>query len=354
MLHNSKIVLQALALTALLCVASAIQIAAAKSPPKPQGLWVANEDNVSEFQGESLDESGDPNPKAAADLKGYGGLLSLTFDRHNDLWFTEIWTGSGAIFEVTHANLVSSKSGEPTKRRIILPGGPGVVNVGWLGLGFDSAGNLFVSNTSGQLLEMPAKQLNEKHPTPKILFTSKSFFPGQVRFDASNNLWVTQMHQQVWRFAPADRVEVGSSNPSLKVDIPNALAPVDFAFDSSGNLWIAGPAAGVDTIEMISATDLTGSGEISPPAAETITSSAFGSPGVATCLGGVAFDRSNDLWVSVRPPNIACDAETQVVEFSPQQLSAGGDLDPSVTIGQNSEQTNLLVPSSIGFGPAVK
>ena len=115
-----------------------------------------------------------------------------------------------------------------------------------------------------------------------------------------------------------------------------------------GNLWIAGAdfTVGIlDEIEMISAADLIGAGEVSPPFAVTITSAAFGTePGLAggICLGGIDFDHSGDLWASAH-----CDPETHLMEFTPSQLSLGGDLTPSVTISPNSRKTTwpILVRS---------
>jgi hypothetical protein len=49
-----------------------------------------------------------------------------------------------------------------------------------------------------------------------------------------------------------------------------------------------------------------------------------------------------------------CKADAQLVEFTPSQLSLGGDLTPSVTISPNSMKTNLAHPGPIRFGPTVK
>jgi hypothetical protein len=105
---------------------------------------------------------------------------------------------------------------------------------------------------------------------------------------------------------------------------------------------------------MIPASDLGGSGQISPSASVMVTSSAFGLlVGTGSCLGGIDFDRSGDLWVSVGAKNADCEANTQVVKFTPGQLGTGGNLTPSVTIGENSKATNLFLPGPLRFGPAV-
>ena len=54
------------------------------------------------------------------------------------------------------------------------------------------------------------------------------------------------------------------------------------------------------------------------------------------------------LWVG------ECQEVAQLVEFTPDQISAGGNLIPSVTINQNITETNLFVPGPIRFGPTIK
>jgi hypothetical protein len=42
----------------------------------------------------------------------------------------------------------------------------------------------------------------------------------------------------------------GAANPGLMVDLPDALDLTDLAFDSSGNLWLAGSGSHRDAIEI--------------------------------------------------------------------------------------------------------
>jgi hypothetical protein len=174
-----------------------------------------------------------------------------------------------------------------------------------------------------------------------------------MRFDASDNLWVSAS-DQLWRFAPSDRAVGGPLNPSLIVNLPANFGVGDIAVDSSGNLWLAGGdfTLGLeDEIKMISAADLGGSGQITPPIQVTITSSAFGGePGLpgGICLGGIDFDHFGNLWISAH-----CDPETHLIEFTPSQLSIGGDLTPSITISPNASKTNIAFPGPIRFGPTV-
>src|SRR5260370_12416660 len=189
---------------------------------------------------------------------------------------------------------------------------------------------------------LPSQIKKSGGSTPNVLITSQNFVPQGIRFDGSDNLWVGEIQLpfnpsnplQLWRFSPGDRASSGSANPGLTVDLPDLFFFVDVAFDQGGNLWLAGPGSHADALEMISASDLTGTGEIAPAAAVTITSSAFGLlVGTGSCLGGVDFDGSGDLWVSVGTNNAYCNGNTatHVVEFTPSAVSPGGNLNPSRT-----------------------
>jgi hypothetical protein len=357
--QNLRCTICSIALAAIWSLACATQIAAAKTPADAQGLWVADGNYISEFQGAALASSGTPDAHLTFGLKHYIVPYSIAFDRHNNLWITALnntRSGDAAIIEVRRADILSLKSGNVAKSRLITPGGAGVESAGWFGIGFDAAGEVFVSNGRDQLLLVPPNQLDKRRPSPAIVISSKDWFPQVLRFDSSDNLSVSAGLQQLWKFAPSDRDASGAPNPSLKVDSPNGLGIQDFAFDSSGNLWLAGVLPGigslVSAIEMISAGDLVGTGEISPPASLTITSSAFGIENAGlggVCLGGIDFDHSGDLWVSAH-----CDPETHLIEFTPSQLSIGGNLTPSTTINPNSKKTNLAFPGPIRFGPVIK
>ncbi len=277
------------------------------------------------------------------------------------MWITSLGTDKifFPIIEISPADIALLKTGKPVKHKvIIIPGETFGTPPSW-GLAFDAAGDLWVANASrGAIMKFRPNQIEKSgNPWPKLLIASPAFFPGAIRFDASDNLWAIA-DDQVWRFAPRDRAASGPPNPSLRVDPPDGLSPMDFAFDSAGNLWLAGPGSSGDEIEMISASDLTGTGEVSPTAAVTITSSAFGvAVDSGTCLGGIDFDDSGDLWASVVgtvDTNPNCESDTQLVEFTPSQLSTGGSLTPTVTIGQNSTGTNLFLPGPLRFGRALK
>jgi len=354
-----------LALATLGALALSHQVAA-QPPSIARGLWVGGEKYFSEFQGKALKKSGTPRATIAFGSTDFFRPLSITFDRHHNLWTAigGVNTGLPPVIEITPTEVASIKSGKPTKPKVILrnPGNGGVdpfiiAN----SLAFDAAGDLWVSDNSRRsILEfLPTQITHSGAPSPTIVITATDFVPEAIRLDASDNLWVLNARLQLpWRllrFAPGDRAASGAPNPGLVVDLPDAINPVDLAFDSLGNLWLAGSVSQTDVLEMFPAAALGGDGEISPSAAVVVTSSAFGSLfGSGSCLGGIDFDGSGDLWVSVGADNGDCTSATQLVEFTPAQLSAGGNIDPSVTIGQNARRTNLFLPGPIRFGPTVK
>jgi len=362
MFRNHRITIRWLALTAACSIVFSLRIAHAGPRSNAQGLWVANENYISEFQGSALESSGAPDARHTFGIKDYLDPFSIAFDHHDNLWITDLSDlrgGDVAIMEVRHTDVASLKRGSMAKRRLITPNGVGVKNTGWLGIDFDAAGDLFVSNTGQQFLEVPRNRLEKKRPSPSIVVSlpGSTFIPGAIRFGASDNLWVVAAGvSQLLRFAPGDRAASGPPEPGLTVNLPDFFIVMDLSFDRSGNLWLAGLALQgmgpfIDEVEMISAADLAGTGSIFPSVSLTITSSVFGS---GPCLGGIDFDRSGDLWVSVVGSNGVCEADTQLVEFTPSQLSTGGNLTPSVTIGQNSTKTNLAFPGPIRFGPSLK
>jgi hypothetical protein len=350
-------------------LAFSIQIVAAQPAAKPQGLWVAGENYVSEFQGNALRKSGTPRANAAFGSTDFPTPVSITFDRHNNLWIAYGGVNSPPVIELSPAELASIKSGKPVRPKVILrsrqSGGPDPFIVPG-SLAFDLAGDLWVSdNYRGLLKFLPMQIKKSGAPSPTVLITAQpNFVPEAIRFDASDNLWMSQFQLpydpsnslQMGRYAPGDRAASGPATPGLIMNLPDLVFPVSFAFDSAGNIWLAGSNSHNDELEMISATNLGDSGVTSPSAAVKITSSAFSNlPGKSSCFGGIDFDRSGNLWVSFGTSNGDCGfTTTALVEFTPAQLSTGGNLTPSVTIGQNMRKTNLFLPGQIRLGPTIQ
>jgi hypothetical protein len=362
MIRNNVTRIGALALAALF--AFSMPIAAAEIQPDTQGLWVGGYSYFSEFQGQALQQSGTPDANLTFGSQIYFAPISIAFDGHQNLWATFQGIDDNfpaAILEIGRRDMARLKRGKHvTPRVIVIKTFPG-------GLAFDSSGDLWITTeffvagkAQGEIVELRRQQIGTSGKRkPSISVTSPNFYPGLIRFDASDNLWVTQFllasnSIQILRFAPSDRAASGPANPSLIVNLPDLNFAVDFAFDAVGNLWVAGAGSHGDEVEMIPASDLMGTAEVSPTAAVTITSSAFGlGDSSGSCLSGIDFDQSANLWVSVGANNGACGVPPQLVEFTPAQLSTGGNLTPLVIISQNSTKTNLFISGPMRFGPTV-
>jgi hypothetical protein len=367
----------ALALATIATLAFSIQIAAAKTKAKPQGLWVGQEQYNSEFQGKALKQSGTPASRVSFSDQDGDSPTSMAFDPHHNLWIAYGGVSRAdsrvAIVESIVREVASIKKGKPAKEKVVLlslGSGPHPFQSP-VGMDFDHAGDLWLSNSTADvsqrgLMEFTPDQIKKSGaPSAANFLQAENFEPWALRFDTSDNLWVAQFPlpfepgytMQVGRYSPSDRATSGPATPSLVVNMPNLSLPVNFAFDSTGNLWVAGPGLHGDEIAMIAASDLSGSGEVSPSAKVIITSSAFGVlVGTGSCIGGIDFDAAGNLWASVGTYNGDCEGntgDTALVEFTPAQLSIGGNLTPSVIIGQNSTQTNLFLPGPIRFGRTV-
>jgi hypothetical protein len=367
MTRNHVTRIGALTLAIAATFAFSIEIASAKSKAKPQGLWVGGEKYFSEFQGKALTKSGTPRANLAFGSNTYFAPSSIAFDGHENLW--AVFQGinnnlPSPALELTRGELTSLKAGNLVRPKVIISrqGNSSVPFANPESIGFDAAGDLWVIDGGQQIIELLASQIKKSGgPTPNISITSADAIPTKLRFDSSDNLWVVEFQlpfdiskpAQMWRFAPTDRTSSGPATPSLIVNLPLDFVPADFAFDDSGNLWLAGNNLFGDSIEMFAAADLAGTGEVSPTTGVTINSPAFGAS--RDCLGGIDFDVSGDLWVSVGSESCGNGAvPAQVIEFTPDQLSTGGNLTPSLTIRENKHETNLFIPGPLRFGPSIQ
>src|SRR6266481_689026 len=115
MARNHKATICSIAFAAIWSLACSIQIAAAKPPSDAQGLWVANGNYISEFQGSALESSGAPKARLTFGLKHYIVAYSIAFDGDNNLWITALnnsRSGDVAIIEVRRAEILSVQRGK--------------------------------------------------------------------------------------------------------------------------------------------------------------------------------------------------------------------------------------------------
>ncbi|MEP7064895.1 MAG: hypothetical protein ABI889_02565 [Gemmatimonadota bacterium] len=236
------------------------------------------------------------------------------------------------------------------------------------GTAFDSAGNLWVTDYIGQTIsKFTPAQLAGGHSTPTVtISTAKE--PWGIAFDARGNLWIGYYNGNYVHKYAASAVAAWSgslTDPPPALTIATENGPLGLAFDSQGNLWVAGFDNPV-TYE-IAAAQLSGGGSTAPTdslvsdylehgsglafdragnlwegteagyivsyAAAQLNSASHGEPSFAqqgTPYGfdEVAFDNSGNLWAATETPDIAM--------YSPAQQASGNLAVPARTLSAGS------------------
>lgn len=155
------------------------------------------------------------------------------------------------------------------------------------GLAFDAHGNLWAANRNGNTVtEYTPPFFGTK--VPVVIIPSNG--PTSLAFDASGNLWVTTS-PPTSGFAGGTLTEytaplTSSSTPSLTIS--NGLFfPEDVAFDASGNIWVATLTAGNQDSDFVKYT---------PPFAASSAPSTTIAVGTGGEAFGLAFDPAGNLW----------------------------------------------------------
>ena len=198
-------------------------------------------------------------------------------------------------------------------------------------MAFDSAGNMWVSNTSSSfpLIMFQPIQLTTGGPQGAFIAIGTDSFgdlvdPHGIVFDSSQNLWVAVPGKNLLlAFAPNQLTVSGSPLANIIIgtnvlDAPNALT-----FDSSGNLWVAN--SGNNQLLEFAASQITQTGNPFP--AVQIQSFALSNP------SGLAFDSSGNLWVT---NSVSPNSNGTIVEFTAAQLATSGAIAPNFTLNEGS------------------
>ena len=239
------------------------------TPVVAAALWVENSgsNSVTEFTGGTLTTPGISIPAAVVTnsspdlVKDPAGV---TFDSSNDQWVSVCGSTAtnGTITEFNAAAVKNLKTDPaPTANVVLSDDGTGkLVNCPWT-MTFNT-GNLWVANSNelagagpGFVTEYLAAQLTASgHPTPNITLTDPTQFvsPTGVVFDSAGDLFVgdfgpaqfgTPGSGAVWVFKASTVNALSPGTNTIKADAklsdPTTVAPVNGAFDPSGNLWVA-------------------------------------------------------------------------------------------------------------------
>jgi len=216
-----------------------------------------------------------------------------------------------------------------------------------------------ISNDQAANLVLGQTNLNSN----RVGTNSTDFYLGAtaVAFDHSGNAWVTDWDNNrvlefMYPFSTGEAASVvlgqGSFTTRSAASPPTASSmyfPIDLAFDSSGNLWVADSYDNRVT-EFVPGTAPCSAGQFcnDMPASLVLGQSGFASSSSGTSATtlyhpyALAFDSSKNLWVSEFGNN-------RVLEF---KYPFSTDEAASVVLGQSGFGTNGFTPSATGLnGP---
>ena len=271
-------------------------------------LWVANysTNSLVEFAPRQL-TTGSPAPTAviSSDTSGTSGTSGtsdsldgpdgLAFDASGDLWvanYDEV-TGANSLVEFAPSQLTT---GSPAPTAVISSDTSGSLDEPE-GLAFDSSGDLWVANYSGNsLVEFAPRQLATGSPAPTAVISSDTSGsldePEGLAFDSSGDLWVANYNSSTLVEYTPDELATGAPTPAITIspDRSGSLdAPDDLAFDPSGDLWVANYNS--NTVVEYSPGGFTSGPEVPDATISSGSSNSLDGP------DGLAFQRSGDLWV---------------------------------------------------------
>ena len=294
-------------------------------------LWVANEGNstVVEFTPAQLAATGSATPAVTLSGAAGGNLddpVGLAFDSAGDLWVTN--EGNSTLVEFTRGQLAITGSPTPA---VTLSATAGDSLDDPEGLAFDSAGDLWVTNEGASTVVefTPAQLAITGSPTPAVTLSATAGDslddPEGLAFSFAGDLWVASLgNSTVVEFTPAQLAATGSPSPAVTLSAATGGSldePQGLAFDRAGDLWVTNLNS---TVVEFTPIQLTVTGSPSPAATLSATT--------GNSLDGpyaIAFSSSGSLWVA----NIESNT---VVEFASSQLAATGSPAPNVILGPSS------------------
>ena len=261
-----------------------------------------------------------PHPTTLGSPSSLSLPRDLVFTHSGDLWVTN--EAGNDLVEYGPSQLVN---GSPAPLATVYSGSSGDLSVP-LGLGFNSAGDLWVANEqSNDLVEYTPAQLVGGSPTPNASISSPSSldWPYGVTFDRAGDLWVANYTgDSVVEYA-ASQLATRSPIPIVTIG-PDAAGSINgpdaLAFDRSGDLWVANYDANTDVSSLVEYTP----SQLATGSAAPIVTISPGPSGSLDEPDGLAFDSAGDLWV------VNYSANT-LVEYAPSQLATGAPT-PIVTI----------------------
>jgi len=181
-------------------------------------LWVANTSvsTVVEYSKDQLVKSGSPTPAVTISNNSFNAPYGVAIDSSGDLWVSDnAQQGSPAVFEYAKSQL--AKASPTPERTLSLPLNP-IGDDTRSGLAFDSAGDLWVVNSSANsLVEFARGQLAKASSSPSVTISSESNSlnsPDDLAFDSSGDLWVANTGgNTVVEYSKSQLARSGSPTP---------------------------------------------------------------------------------------------------------------------------------------------
>jgi hypothetical protein len=265
--------------------------------------------------------------------KEVGGPAAMAFSPAGDLW---VANDTGRLVEFTRAQLTKANPSPSVTISLPIP----VVHA-W-GLAFDHAGDLWVVNSIGGAYEYTRAELARSgRPTPHTtIFTTYLNSPSGAAFDPSGDLWVANAPNLLFEFTPHDLAEPTPA-PSVRISSGSLDNPYSVTSDASGDLWV-GNSSNPMVVEFTKS-QLAKSGH---PAGHVVISPVSRDP-----LGGwpsaLAVDSSGNLWVDIS--DVGNNGHPGVVEFAKNQLAKSGAPAPARVIA--GTKTGMNYPNSLVLAP---
>ena len=170
-------------------------------------------------------------------------------------------------------------------------------------------------------------------PSPGVSLSTSSNRGQAVAFDGVGNMWVADCRGYVYRYDTAQLASTGSPTPAVTIDATAYSCLAGLAFDASGDLWVSS----YNTAQVLEYTpaQLAAGGALTPAviiSADAMTSLSY--------PAGLAFDAFGDLWVT--DSNIS-----KLVAFAPSQIVGSGSPTPAVTL--SSSAGSIWAPHNVAF-----
>jgi sugar lactone lactonase YvrE len=195
-------------------------------------LWILNRmipDLVS-YSPAQLAVGGALTPDTTITSSSFDSPRGIVFDASANLWIVENQNQQILGYKAATLAAALGHSGQVNPDIIISSASFGDPRA----IAFDGAGNLWLADATGKLLEFAAADLAMSGtPTPKVIITATAVvtldgialsldFPEGVTFDPAGNLWVANLESDnagsLAEFTPAQLASSGSPSPEVFLD----------------------------------------------------------------------------------------------------------------------------------------